>query len=163
MQPSVADQLGLKESDMEAIRHRIGAETPIATVYDAIATRDGLASWWTRQVEGDSRVGSQLAFYFGGDQPGAVMDIVELSAPKRVVWHCADGPAEWLDTTVTFDLSEQDGETILLFTHAGWREAVPFMSHCSMRWAYFLMGLKAGVDGGNATPWPDDDKISRWA
>ncbi len=147
---------------MEAIRHRIGAEAPIETVYDAVATRDGLASWWTRDVRGESRVGGQLAFWFGGDQPGAVMDVVEL-APNRVAWHCAEGPAEWLDTTVTFDLEETDGETVILFTHAGWREGVPFMHHCSMRWAYFLIGLHAQLNGGRPTPWPEDDKISRWA
>jgi uncharacterized protein YndB with AHSA1/START domain len=148
---------------MEAIRHRIGTESPIEDVYAAVATRDGLASWWTRHIEGDSRVGGQLAFWFGGEQPGAVMDVVELTTPNRVVWRCADGPAEWIGTTQTFDLSEHDGETVLLFTHAGWREPVPFMHHCSMRWAYFLIGLRAELEGGKATPWPDDDKISRWA
>ena len=147
---------------METIRHRIGAESPITDVYNAIATREGVEGWWTRRVEGDSRVGSQLAFFFGGDEPSAVMDVVELTAPKRVVWHCAQGPAEWVDTTITFDLREENGETVLLFTHAGWREPVPFMHHCGTRWAYFLMSLRTGLEGGKATPFPDDDKISRW-
>ena len=54
------------------------------------------------------------------------------------------------------------GETVLLFTHADWREPVEFMHHCSTKWAYFLLGLKAGFEGGSATPYPGDMAISRW-
>jgi hypothetical protein len=36
------------------------------------------------------------------------------------------------------------------------------MHHCSTKWAYFLLGLKAGLEGGAATPYPDDMKISSW-
>ena len=36
------------------------------------------------------------------------------------------------------------------------------MGHCSTKWAYFLLGLKAGLEGGKATPWPDDMPISSW-
>src|SRR5690242_6154658 len=79
-----------KECAMEAIRHRIGVETPIEAFYDAVATHDGVAGWWTRQIEGESRVSGQLAFFFGGDEPSAVMDVVELTAPQRVVWRCAE-------------------------------------------------------------------------
>jgi hypothetical protein len=51
-------------------------------------------------------------------------------------------------------------ETILLFTHAGWREPSEFMHHCSTKWAYFLLGLKRSFEGGMATPYPDDMAIS---
>jgi uncharacterized protein YndB with AHSA1/START domain len=147
---------------MAAIRHRIGVEAPLADVYDAVATREGVASWWTRHVEGESRVGGQLAFWFGGDKPAAVMEIEELSPAQRVVWRCVDGPAEWCDTTVTFDLRDLDGESVVLFTHDGWREPVEFMHHCSTRWGYFLLSCKFGLESGNATPWPDDVKADRW-
>jgi hypothetical protein len=51
---------------------------------------------------------------------------------------------------------------VVLFTHAGWREPVEFMHHCSTKWAYFLLGLKAGLEGGPATPYPEDMAISSW-
>ncbi len=43
-----------------------------------------------------------------------------------------------------------------------WREPVEFMAHCSTKWAYFLLGLKAGLEGGEYTAYPDDMKISTW-
>jgi hypothetical protein len=37
------------------------------------------------------------------------------------------------------------------------------LHHCSTKWAYHLLGLKAGLEGGTATGYPEDMKISRWA
>ena len=51
---------------------------------------------------------------------------------------------------------------MLRFAQAGWREPVEFMAHCSTKWAYFLLGLKDGFEGGKATPFPDDEHISSW-
>lgn len=147
---------------MEDIRHRVGIKAPIRDVYDAIATREGTAQWWTRDVEGEAQLGSRLTFLFGGPQRSATMEIVELAPPHRVVWRCAGGPEEWLGTTVTFDLRTEGDETVVLFTHSGWREAVEFMHHCSTAWAYFLLSLKHGVERDEATPWPDNELISSW-
>ena len=36
------------------------------------------------------------------------------------------------------------------------------MFHCSTKWAYFLLGLKASLEGGKATPFPGDLQISSW-
>jgi uncharacterized protein YndB with AHSA1/START domain len=143
------------------IRHRIGIQAPQAQVHQALATTDGVASWWTRDTRGDAAEGGKLAFYFGGEDAAAVMAVEQVSA-DQVAWRCVEGPDEWLDTTVTFELSQVDGETAVLFTHGGWREAVAFEAHCSTKWAYFLLGLKAMFEGGAATPHPGDLKISSW-
>ena len=58
---------------MEQIGHRIGINAPISTVYDAVATREGLTTWWTRDVEGDSTVGGELSFGFGRFQRSVAM------------------------------------------------------------------------------------------
>jgi uncharacterized protein YndB with AHSA1/START domain len=150
---------------MAEIRHRVGVYAPRKAVYDAVATRAGVAGWWTRDVRGDGALGAKLAFYFGRDEPSAVMDVVEATPEERVVWRCVDGPAEWIGTDVIFDLTSPnhaEGETVVLFTHAGWREPVEFMHHCSTRWGYFMLSLKAGLEGGRATPYPDDAKASSW-
>ena len=147
---------------MVDIRHRVGIDAPQESVYQAVATRDGLRTWWTSRVEGDSRVGGSLGFYFGNPEPSAVMEVVQLSSPERVVWRCVSGPEEWVSTHVTFDLKRNDDETVLLFTQSDWREPVEFMHHCSTKWGYFLLGLKSGLEGGRATPFPEDVRISSW-
>ena len=73
-----------------------------------------------------------------------------------------EGPAEWIDTTVEWELHREDEYTIVMFAHRGWREAVPFMHHCSTKWATFLMSLKALVETGKGEPAPHDVRISNW-
>jgi uncharacterized protein YndB with AHSA1/START domain len=147
---------------MEEIRHRVGIEAPTAEVYDALATVEGAARWWTQYVDGDPSVGGEVAFHFGRPEPSAVMEVVELVPSERVVWRCVHGPAEWLGTTMTFDLRADGDETVVLFTHAGWREPVEFLHHCTTAWGYYLLSLKHAIEGGTATPWPDNEKISSW-
>jgi uncharacterized protein YndB with AHSA1/START domain len=147
---------------MVDILHRVGIATTPDRLYDSLASVDGLRRWWTTTVTGDASPGGQLAFYFGGPEPGAVMEVVSTTPDTQIVWRCIEGPAEWVDTTVTFDLGATDDETVLRFAHAGWREPVEFMAHCSTKWGLFLLGLKAGFEGGKATPFPDEVKISSW-
>ncbi len=147
---------------MSDIRHRVGIEAPVEEVYEKVATREGIASWWSRDVDGESRPGGRLTFWFGRPEPAAVMEVVDLDPPGRVGWRCVEGPDEWVGTTLDFEVKGSGGETALVFTHGGWRDPVEFMHHCSTKWAYFLLGLKAGLEGGKATPWPEDMKISSW-
>lgn len=148
---------------MPNIVHRIGMEgTTAEAVYRAVATREGVASWWTEQVTGESTVGSVLHFDFGKGGPD--FQVLELTPPARVRWKCVSGPEEWVDTRIRFNISRQDGETVLLFTHGGWREEAEFMYHCSTLWAYFLLGLKQFMESGRGRPYgPRFEPISRWS
>jgi len=143
------------------IRHRVGIEAPPTRVFEWLGTTAGLAEWWTRDVRGDAAAGGRLEFWFGGPGPSAVMDVVEATPARRVVWRCVEGPEEWMGTELAFDVADGDGETVVLFTTT-WRAPNEFLYHCSTRWAYFLLSLKAGVERGAATPWPDDAKSDRW-
>jgi uncharacterized protein YndB with AHSA1/START domain len=147
---------------MSDIRHRLGIYAPQHRVHHALTTTAGLARWWTRDTSGDAHEGGKLTFSFGeGEGRSMTFEVVEVG-PDRVGWRCLAGPDEWIDTTVTFDLAQQGDETVVLFTHGGWREPVPFQAHCSTKWAVYLLGLKSLLDGGEATPYPDDPKVSSW-
>jgi uncharacterized protein YndB with AHSA1/START domain len=146
---------------MSDIRHRIGINAPRAQVHHALATTAGIASWWAGEARGDVVEGGKLLLYFGSPEPRLVFAVIEIRA-DRIDWRCLEGPDEWVDTTITFELDHRDGETAVLFTHADWRETVPFQAHCSTKWAYFLLGLKSLLEGGEATPFPRDLHISSW-
>jgi len=147
---------------MADIRHRVGIAASPRRVYETLTTVEGLSGWWTRDADGDPHPGGTLRFFFGGSEPGAVMEVVELAPPHRVGWRCTNGVHEWVTTNITFELQPAPDETVLLFTHADWREPVEFMHHGSTKWAYFLLGPKAWLEGGEATPSPDDMPISSW-
>lgn len=145
---------------MADIRHRVGIAAPAAKVYQAVATKEGVAGWWTRDVRGDASEGGELLIYFGDAEPAAVMEVTSLEPDRHVGWRCVRGPEDWVGTNLSFRLEPAPGETVLLFTHADWRESGELLHHCSTKWGYFLLGLKAGLEGGKATPFPDDIALS---
>ncbi len=148
------------------IIHRIGIKSPITQVYKALTSLEGLSNWWTEQVKGDEQVGEKIEFIFRsvtGELKGSmVMEVLELNTPTNVRWRCIKGPDEWVGTDITFLLSQQDDQTILLFGHRNWREAVEFTSHCSMKWAVFLLSLREYLETGKGKPSPNDLKIDNW-
>ena len=148
------------------IIHRIGIRSPAMQVYEALTTLEGLARWWTGDVQGDGRIGGRIEFLFrsetGETRGTMVMEVQALDAPREVRWRCVDGPAEWVGTDITFELSEQDDQTIVLFGHRNWHEAVEFTAHCSMKWATFLLSLREYVETGQGKPSPNDLKIDNW-
>ena len=63
------------------------------------------------------------------------------------------GPAEdWVGTEIRFRLVPDAGQTFVMFTHQGWREANDFMHHCSTKWATFLLSLKDYVENDGGRP-----------
>jgi len=145
---------------MQDIRHRVAISAPLETVYDAVATTEGISEWWTRDgVRGESIAGSRIQFFFGSAEPAAVIEVTRLSPYDQVGWSCVGGADEWVGTRLNFDLTRADDETVVLFTHADWREPTEFMAHCSARWAYFLLSLKSYLETGKGTPFPEDLKF----
>ena len=141
---------------MSNIALKIGSSCDRETALQALNTIDGLSKWWTSQTEGDTEVGETIAFRFGD----ARVDMKVLSSTSgMIVWECLGGPEEWVGTRIEFEL-QSEPETTVFFRHKGWAEESPFMHHCSMKWAVFLLSLKQLLDEGQGRPFPDDMHIT---
>ncbi|HEX5193943.1 MAG TPA: SRPBCC domain-containing protein [Solirubrobacteraceae bacterium] len=148
---------------MPNILHRLTIDAPLERVHEHAATKEGIQQWWTgRPVVGDDAPGGRLEVYFGDrERAAAAFEVLE-RRPQRIVWRCVEGPRDWLDTRVTFDLARRaDGGTTLLFSHEGWQQENEFMNGCSTNWASYLMSLKSGVEGAGFNAYPGGE-ISRW-
>ena len=151
---------------MVNIIHRIGIHAAADKVYKAVSTIEGLSKWWTEEVEGDEQVGGRIKFTFrtktGTFKGQMLMEVKVLDPYKSVLWECVEGPEEWVGTDIMFDLSEEDGQTVILFGHRNWHEAIDFTAHCSMKWAVFLLSLREFAENGKGKPSPHDVKIDNW-
>ena len=149
---------------MVDILHRIGVTSSPQDVYATLSTIDGLSGWWTEDTKGDAGTDGVIRFRFAGapDPGGFDMSVLEAKPDELVLWEVVDGPEEWVGTNIRFELKEEDGYTIVLFSHAGWKAPVEFMYHCSTKWATFLMSLKKLVETGTGEPAPRDVRISNW-
>jgi uncharacterized protein YndB with AHSA1/START domain len=148
------------------IIHRIGIKAPASKVYEAVATAQGVAGWWTRDTTGAATVGGKVSTRFRDPQGREIgcmdFEMTRLEPDQEVRWRFTDGPPEWIGTEATFQLAEDSEMTILNFGHRNWKEPVEFMAHCSMKWAVFLLSLRDLVETGNGKPAPDDLKIDNW-
>ena len=150
---------------MADILHRVGIKASSQEVYNALATRDGLASWWASNTQGDSKLGGIIKFRFsenGRELGGADVRVTELRPGERVSWQVIEGPAEWVGTRVSFELKQEGDYSIVLFKHLDWKEPVEFMYHCSTKWGTFLMSLKQMIETGAGEPAPNDVQVSNW-
>jgi uncharacterized protein YndB with AHSA1/START domain len=148
------------------IVHRIGIRAPASKVFEAVATAEGVAGWWTRDTTGTAALGGKVNTRFlhqDGSEIGHMdFEITTLEPDQEVRWRFTDGPPEWIGTEATFQLAEDSGMTIVIFGHRNWREPVEFMAHCSMKWAVFLLSLRELVETGKGKPAPEDMKIDNW-
>lgn len=134
-----------------------GTKKPANSIHGALTTLNGLQAWWTQGTSGNPEKDGTILFRFG-DNGGFDMKVIH-AANNKVHWQCIDGPEEWLDTRIEFDIQETEKQNKVMFRHAGWREENPFFHHCSMKWATFLLSLKDYVEKGRGSPFPNDVKI----
>lgn len=150
---------------MVDIAHRVGIKAPASQVYQALATPEGVAAWWAEDTHGDREAGGSVKVRFtnNGQEIGAMeMELEQLVPGELVLWRFLAGPAEWIGTHARFTLKQEGDYCIVLFTHEGWKERVEFTSHCSTKWAVFLMSLKALLETGKGQPNPHDARIGNW-
>lgn len=139
---------------MADISHRISIDAPTDDVFHAISTIDGLRGWWTDTTSGGSAPGDTIEFRFGDHRTDMK---VEASEPaSHVSWTCLGTAPQWTGTKVSFHLKSGKGKTSVNFGHRGWREADEFFSHCSTKWATFMLSLKQFVETGQGRPFPHD-------
>jgi uncharacterized protein YndB with AHSA1/START domain len=138
---------------MPDILHRVGINASPQKVFAALATIEGLQHWWVAAASGNAKPGGVIDFGF------CTMWVAAAKPKKLVHWRCVSGPKEWIGTEVSFKLKQEDGQTFVLFKHAGWNKAVDFMHHCSTKWATFLLSLRDWVERAEGRPAPYDLKI----
>jgi uncharacterized protein YndB with AHSA1/START domain len=141
------------------ILHKVGIRSSTQDVYRALTTLQGLAGWWTNDTRGRPDLGGVIEFHFG-TRGFFKVKVLELEPSKRVIWQVIEGPEEWVGSKISFDLSQDGDEATVFFKQQGWKEQSEFMHHCTTKWAMFLMSLKALVETGKGTPFPDDVRIS---
>ena len=147
---------------MVDILHRIGVTSSPDDVYAALTTIDGLAELVDGGHRGRQRHRRRDPVPLRAGPAGSTCRSWRPEPDELVLWEVVDGPEEWVGTHIRFELKQEDGFTIVLFQHIGWKEPVEFMHHCSTKWATFLMSLKKLVETGTGEPAPHDVQISNW-
>ena len=137
---------------MASIYHlfNIKTEGP-SKVYEALATQEGLASWWTTATAAQPVIGSIISFRFTDDYHKE-MKVLELFPDKRVLWECIIGHPQWLGTTISFEIEELGDAVNVRLLHAGWEEETDFFGTCNYHWGLYMKSLKTYIETGKGNP-----------
>jgi uncharacterized protein YndB with AHSA1/START domain len=128
---------------------------PREKVFDAIATVDGLRSWWTTTVTGSATKGGHIRLGYAGLDECIVMRVDETTRPSKVHWTCLAHTRfnDWSRTQVKFDLVEQTADACELnFRHVGLQPELRCYEICEPGWDRFLTSLVAYVEEGRGAP-----------
>lgn len=143
---------------VESYQNSLEINAPVATIYAALSTIEGLTSWWTTRVESEGR---RLTFYFDLGMY-AVMQVEKMIPNELVAWRCSeqnfktpgtDITNEWVGTVVWFRLSKISETAIKLeFMHEGLVPKLFCYKDCENGWNFYLESLKKYAETGKGTP-----------
>lgn len=107
-------------------------------VFDAI---NNVAGWWSGEIKGNTNKLNDEFTYRSGEVHFSKQKIVELVPGKKVVWLVTESQInfvanknEWANTTISFDIDQQDKKTQLRFTHLGLNPEIECYGGCSNGW-----------------------------
>jgi uncharacterized protein YndB with AHSA1/START domain len=107
-------------------------------------------SWWSGLYEeefiGDSeKLGDEFSFRAGGGAHYSKQKLVEIVPNEKIVWLITESDFtfieksdEWTGTKLIFEISEKDGKTKVVFTHAGLTPEVECYDSCAPAWSQYL-------------------------
>lgn len=148
----------MAEKSTFTILHHLELEASPAAVFEAVATREGVAAWWSPMTTGSAEVGGILQVRFGDGKFGPDMQVEISESPSEVRWLCVEGP--WKGSHFSFHIAPHERGSQLTFKHEDWPAQDDFFGHCNAKWGYFLVSsLKPFVETGKGRPHPEDPKF----
>jgi hypothetical protein len=130
-------------------------QTP-AAAFNAI---NNVRGWWSEEIEGNTEKPGDVFDYHFEDIHRCKVKLIEVIPNKKVVWQVmenyfkpgifgdvshpipgGDGfdKAEWVDTTIVFEISVKDNKTQVRFTHVGLVPEYECFEVCSNGWNHYI-------------------------
>lgn len=113
-----------------------------AVVFKAI---NNPRAWWSESIEGNPGKPNEEWIYHFGDNHRTKMKTLEMVPNKKVLWLVeenyfknAKDQSEWVGNKITFDISEHDGKTKLVFTQIGLVPSYDCYKSCEWAWTGFV-------------------------
>ncbi len=146
---------------MATLYHQVWIDAPVAKVYEALATAEGLGKWWAPHTSTETDTGLVLAHSPGAEHGDVKMKVLARVQNRRVEWeiissHPKRSPASaWTGTRISFEITERENPggrlgissgrpqmAVLEFRHSGWDEKSEYFGFCNFAWGETLLMLK---------------------
>jgi len=120
------------------------------TPTEAYNTILNVRAWWSglydESFEGSSeKLGDEFSFRAGGGAHYTKQKLVELVPDKKLAWLVTEANLsfvektdEWTGTKIGFDISEEHGQTKIVFTHKGLVPQFECYDACAPAWTQYI-------------------------
>jgi uncharacterized protein YndB with AHSA1/START domain len=142
---------------MVSINHSLEVSCSPDAAFEALTTKEGIHSWWSKDADMGEGVGSkhELRFDKEGNQVKMGFVVDALSTGEHVRWSCtANANAAWLGTTLDWRLRPNGDGTVIEFAHDGFTDDKnQGFEMTADGWKHFASSLKSYLSGGDGQPW----------
>ena len=137
---------------MPDIYHDFPVFAPPDKVFQVISLPAGLDVWWTKRSAGNPGDGSTYEFWFAPEYDWR--GVVRKFAPGEAIeWEMTRADIDWTGTRVGFELSANEGYTLVRFYHKGWPDLNDHFRTSSYCWAMYLRIMKRYIEAGETVPY----------
>ncbi len=129
--------------------------TANVTAEEAMEAISHVSDWWAKDFTGNAnKLNDEFTVKFG--ETFVTFKITEIIPNTKVVWtvtncylHWLNDKREWTGTKVIFELTTENSQTIINFTHQGLLPRVECYNDCVKGWTGYITGslLKLLTDG----------------
>lgn len=114
-----------------------------------------VSKWWSglygETINGETTaVGDEFSFSAGGGAHYSKQKLVEMVPDKKLVWLVTESnlsflsdTSEWVNTKISFDISQDGDDTKIAFTHVGLTPQIECYDNCANAWTQYLVNLKS--------------------
>ena len=129
------------------------------TPKEAFNAINNVRGWWSEEIEGSTdKLNDEFKYHFE-DIHRCRLKLIEVIPDKKIVWLVTDNyfkpgifddpshplsgedgfdKAEWVDTTISFEISEKDSKTQIRFTHLGLVPGYECFNVCANGWSHYI-------------------------
>jgi hypothetical protein len=140
-----------------------------ATPRHVFESINNVAKWWTDNFEGRSeKLNDEFTVRFFNDIHVSTQKLIEVTPDKKIVWLVTDcnltfveDKQEWINTKISFEISEKDDKTQIRFSHIGLNPDFECFNDCSNAWGQYIQSLSNLITSGKGNPTPKDAVIQQ--
>jgi len=115
------------------------------TPMDAYNAINNVRGWWSEEIEGDTDKLNGIFDYHYEDVHRCKIEVIEMIPGNKIVWRVLENYFKftedekgWTGTTIVFDITANDGKTLIRMTHHGLVPAYECFNICSDSWTNYI-------------------------
>lgn len=139
---------------MPDILHQLRIKAPIADVFKAVSTPEGIDMWWTKRCSGEPELGAEYELFFAPEYDWRA-EVTKCTPDSAFELTVTRADEDWTGVRVGFELTESDDAVEVRFYNRDWASANDHFVLSNTCWANYLRLLRRYLEYGEFVPYDE--------